>query len=387
MEDGGPVAEGSTGNVEETLADASTDVVRTEGGSSGEVEEVWDPFANARVVPLEWPIGRNLMGDFNDDGYDDVALYDDEWLEVLVWRPGRERFEQTAREEVRFFGRLHGGFVDGDDVLDIIGFNTAYMGPAGLTQIGVHPDTFEIGPRWDVPGVFVGVADLYGDRRANALVQTSSGIHVYAVDGAGGWESVEVLEAPEYCSNPIGAFAEINGDGDVDVVVAGSCGAVIFTSTDDGSLALQGVYDTGIDEPLGVTLADFDDDAKLDLAVWTHPSLVTSDTTVTVRSGSGDGQFDAVLATVLDDDGNWQRVTPVDVDGDGVAEPFVATVEGTLLDATLDAGFARITDQLELAPPPVDARYVQAANLDGDACEDIVTSTDEQGTIAILVPC
>ena len=116
-------------------------------------------------------------------------------------------------------------------------------------------------------------------------------------------------------------LVDLNGDGDLDVVVSSNLGVYVFLGKGDGTLSSPEVYHPG-DYPSWVLSADFNGDGIPDLAVAnnTNPNPCH----VTILLGKGDGTFQPPVAFRVGD-GPTGLIT-ADFNHDG--KPDLATLTG-----------------------------------------------------------
>jgi Bacterial Ig-like domain (group 3)/FG-GAP-like repeat/FG-GAP repeat len=186
------------------------------------------------------------------------------------------------------------------------------------------------------------VADVNGDGQPDLLVANSCASSTSCING-----SVGVLLGngdatfKKAVTYPAGFFpisvdvADLNGDGKPDLVVAnnqngGSVGVLLGNG--DGTFASIVNYASGGSSPTSVAVADVNGDGKLDLVV-ANPSS----NTVGILLGNGDGTFQAPL--IYRTGGNFPfSVAIADVNGDGKPDLVVANEDsnnvGVLLNNT-----------------------------------------------------
>jgi hypothetical protein len=174
------------------------------------------------------------------------------------------------------------GDLDGDGHVDIV---TANQGnDTASVLLGNGDGTFAVkvdhvtgsGPSLVVLG------DLDRDGKLDVVVveSTSLGVMLGHGDGTFG-ERGELLVGMNPSS---AALADIDGDGKVDLVVAGNDHQVaVLRGTGDGGFAAPAAYPTAW-WATGLTVGDFNRDAKLDILVWVRGGFA-------LLAGHGDGTF------------------------------------------------------------------------------------------------
>ena len=224
-------------------------------------------------------------------------------------------------------------------------------------------------------------ADVDGDGDLDAVVGEAYGnIRLFENEG-GAFAPVPDADNP-FAGLPVDevarpAFVDLDGDGDLDLVVGGSYGAIQLFENDNGAFVEQ----TGADNPFGSILVDYaaapafvdlDGDSDLDLVVGEYGGTVhafeNANGAFTELTGS-DNPFDSILA---------YGGTPafVDLDGDGDLDLALGTVYGDIRAFENDNGaFTELTGPNN----PFDgifAGYFAApsfVDLDGDGDLDLVS--------------
>ncbi|MCA9729641.1 MAG: VCBS repeat-containing protein, partial [Candidatus Eisenbacteria bacterium] len=260
----------------------------------------------------------------------------------------------------------------------------------------------------------VAAADMNGDGLPDAVAGQLGiappgfppgidGVYVYlnqgSVDGAPATFSAPVRYPVLYDPLDV-ALADIDADGDLDVVLAcffndiGAFGGniAILRNNGDGSLQTATYLDTGIHGAHGVCAGDLDGDGDVDLAVTNHGR---SGTTISVFANLGNGAF-APRITYETGAADPNGIAAADLDNDGDLDLAVAHDEPARVSILFNDGtgvFGEPSGYPGIFPEVNDGEYgslvVFDADLDGDS--DIAyTSTfaydeyEDDGKIAIL---
>lgn len=204
------------------------------------------------------------------------------------------------------------GDFDGDGTDDLFAGGHFYHVQAGQ----VVDVTQRAGVNVPADAVFAGFADLDNDGRLDLfVVGADQHGHVYRNAGGGRFEDVS---AKAGIGNVFGArkaiFADLDHDGDLDIVLVGGSRLAFYRNNADGSfteVADAMGFNATHAEPSDAAFADFGGDGRLDLLVANAqgaPSLYHNDggrhfTDVIARSGVSVGGAVAVTAADYNNDG------------------------------------------------------------------------------------
>jgi len=173
------------------------------------------------------------------------------------------------------------------------------------------------------------------------------------------------------------AAGDVNGDGLLDLVSSdGSESVAVFLNLGGGAFATGVAYDSGNRNMRGVTLADFDNDGALDIAV-ANPDSDRPQAAVSVLLNNGDGTFGAFSKWRVSD--RPEVVAVADIDGDGNADLVVGDqrFSGTapLLGVRLGRGDGTFAGASTLAASAF-PRAIAVADINDDDRPDVVLATD-----------
>jgi len=259
-----------------------------------------------------------VSGDFNNDGYPDLAIADDSGTIQIFLGNGNGTF--TTGASIRPF--VSGGTglgvslatadFNGDGNLDLVA-NGHYI------LLGKGDGTFTIGTPTALGSSYgAQVADFNGDGHADIVVFTGDSDFMMLLGNGEG----TFTQGPVTGSSGVGIFftvGDFNGDGIPDIAVTGgfSLGVQILLGNGDGSFTDGSMYLNGLGiDAEGIAAGDFNGDGRADLAVSDMMNQ-----TVTVLTGNGDGTFTVgtpVSTGMPAGSGAYQRqVVTGDFNGDG----------------------------------------------------------------------
>jgi hypothetical protein len=275
------------------------------------------PFPNHSVTPVL----SMITGDFNGDGLLDLAVLDGIGNTTIFLNHkigpllhGGVFIQQQVFHSPPFEGDgLATGDFNGDGKLDLVatGISLSLGGTPSIDIfLGNGDGTFGsaipvngsrgIGFGFGTPAV----GDFNGDGKLDLAVAGStdagSGVFVFLGNGDGTFQAGVIYAA----TGSSAAVADINGDGKLDIITNG--GSVLLGNGDGTFTSGGGVPINGNSSPL---LGDFNGDGKLDVAVsglylalgngdgtFQNPIQVATDNAITLAMGdfNGDGKLDLV---------------------------------------------------------------------------------------------
>ena len=344
-------------------------------------------FATATTVPVGGGPDGIAAGDFNRDGFVDLAVADTHTQQLSILLGDGSGAFPTSREIV--LGNAPRGVrcadFNGDGILDVVTANLVGQFGSGVSVLMGRGDGTFAEPRHYLPAtvssVSVDLADVDADGDIDIIVASDlsnplaiDGINVLYNDGLGYFTDWYL----QSCRDPVAVTAgDLNLDGDVDFMAV--CRALGDTTTYH-TLGV-GVFDiTG--GPLNfppdhALLADMDGDGSPDLV---YASRAASK--VEVLAGRGDGFVGGVLASVAVNSPEYFDVRDVDTDGDldvAVVSPAEGRVTLLLNDGrgALTVGMA-----LTLDGPP---QSVLVTDVNGDGAPDLIVSGQTEDRLAVFL--
>jgi FG-GAP-like repeat/Abnormal spindle-like microcephaly-assoc'd, ASPM-SPD-2-Hydin len=272
-----------------------------------------------------------LTADFNGDGKPDLARGDGS----IFLSNGDGTFSQGTTINLGknvSFNIIATADFNGDGKPDLLAQTSTFfyvlLGNGDGTFQVTTPITTNIGTQ-----IFsVVVADVNRDGKADVIGKSGSQLFVFLGRGDGTFGTATIYTP---LANGFSGFtvADFNGDGKLDIAVDGDIANAIgpvgvMLGNGDGTFQTAKLS-TGVNSPFGIAAGDFNGDGKIDLAVsGTNLSDFTEQTYILL--GNGDGTFQAPGSPVP---GN-ELVSTIDLNGDGKldlvvwASPFIETFLG-----------------------------------------------------------
>ncbi|MBJ6107847.1 VCBS repeat-containing protein [Hymenobacter sp. BT523] len=277
------------------------------------------------------------------------------------------------------------GDMDGDGDLDLVvasNYAAGSSNPAFAT-LGVR--------RNDGNGVFsngsdnsaglspqsVVLADVDGDGDLDVLAASSTSTGTVTVllnDGSGtltNAPSVNVGSSPQGV-----ALGDVDGDGDLDLLAANSGSNTVSVRFNNGSGTFGGGSNVAVaNAPTCVALNDVDGDGDLDLLTAGNGTSGT----ISVRLNAGDGTFGGSTQAAV---GNSPLGLALgDVDGDGDADVLTANYTANTVSVRLNSGgVLGGTQEVNVGDHP---RSVALSDVDGDGDLDLLTANEFASTVSV----
>ncbi len=240
------------------------------------------------------------------------------------------------------------GDFNGDGKLDLAVVNFASNTVTVL--LGTGTGQFNTAPGSPIPvgasPVFVASADINGDQKADLIVANSGDntLTVLLGDGTGRFVaapggSIALATAPQAI-----ALGDLNKDGSPDIAVVSSSANAVTVLLGDGTghfhSPASGTFAVG-SLPLAVALADMNGDGNLDMLIAN-----AGDNTVSELLGDGTGAFTVAPGSPFSAGSKPSSLAIGDFNGDGVADFITANSNSnnvTLLLGSLAGGFTAAT--------------------------------------------
>ena len=171
----------------------------------------------------------------------------------------------------------------------------------------------------------------------------------------------------------------IDGDGDVDVIVSGGSTnqLSVFKNNGDGTFAAQVGYPCG-SGPRGVLAADLDGDSDQDLV-----TTVNTDS-ISVLKNNGDGTFASAIKYDAGDEPF--SVSAADMDWDNDLDIVVTNWNDDNVSILANTGTGTFMPGLTFATG-IEPQSVFAADLDGDSDPDLAVANRMSDSVSIVVNC
>ncbi len=355
--------------------DGKMDIVVADGASST-VEVLLNSGTGSAASSVSSASGVSVpaslvVGDFNGDGKLDIALHNKFDLKIVVLLGnGDGTFQAPVKTVTTSNGRLVVGDFNNDGHPDLATGNQIFLGKGD--------GTFQSALTTSYGGTFYTAADLNGDGNLDLLGIDSAGISVLLGIGDGSFGAASSTAVTGAVRSV--AVADMNGDRKLDVIAGVSGGKVlVLLGNGDGTLQTALTQTSSVVDPYEIAVADFTADGLRDVIVAggiTEP--------VSLLAGSGTGSLDAekLLALGFADNVTGASLATADFDGNGTPDlvaPSGVTGRVVLWLSKSTGGFA--TPNVY----PYSGGIVASADFNGDARPDAIFAGTSTGKVGVML--
>ena len=386
------------GRLDLVVANSSTNSVSVLlGNGNGTFQQAQSSAAGDNPVSL-------AVGDFNSDGTLDLAAADGGGRGVNVMFGNRDgTFRAPTHIPAGFTengqrgpGSLATGDFNGDGRMDLVVTSNYghdyYSYPQGIADVllAVGDGSFRAPRTYWAYNRALGAAvvtDFNGDGFQDLVTEMPdySAVIVLLGDGQGNVGNYEWAGPVAAISSNPSAAADLNGDGDIDLVSAPGAHegyesvGVMLGDGHDGCLSQYPSYYGVGGTPDAAILGDFDRDGKLDIA-----AAVSANNDVSIVRGLGDGKFSTAEHFAVGA-GTNAVVTNGDFNADGRvdAADYVVWRKNGGTRQEYDAWRANFGQSASpgTAPRPV---ALAAGDFNGDGWLDIATANAKANSVSVL---
>jgi hypothetical protein len=230
--------------------------------------------------------------------------------------------------------------VNGDGKPDLVVTNSESSGLVAVL-LGRGDGTFRPAVNYSSGGEFpfsVAVADVNGDGKPDLLLandnyNTNGTVGVLLGNGDGTFQQAVAYNSGGYQAFSVTA-ADVNGDGKIDVVVANLCSDIncvnpssvgVLLGNGNGTFQSAAAYSSGAYQAFSIAVADLNHDGNPDLVVANECGNIKcgQEGTVGVLLGKGNGNFHSVVSYAS---GGYSTssLAVADVNGDGIPDLLTA---------------------------------------------------------------
>ncbi len=378
-----------------SFSDSVSEVAIFQGSGNGSFNPATPLLAPTGASPVALTIA-----DLNNDGRNDIATANSISGDVAVLINNNDRFGPNTFPTNALPGVIAAADFNGDGSLDTITGTQTTGGTANNLLIsfgngaGGINGTQSISLTGAVQTIIA--ADLNNDSRADIIIANPNGsssfnsVNVYLNTGN---NTLLFQNIPSSSSN-LGfgirnlVVGDFNNDGRRDVVAGSSTGNVIalILGTANGISSSSTSFAVPVSTPV-VAAGNFNGDGNLDLVVAGNNSSSGTGAVFTLL-GNGSGTFSQVGESIAA--ANPNSITSGDFNGDSISDVAVTNSLGsfnssnTLVLVALGIGNGRFAPPVSYAVG-IDARAITAADFNGDRRLDLVVANRGSNSFSVLL--
>jgi hypothetical protein len=343
------------------------------------------------LAPVDYTAGLGpyspIVSDLNGDGHSDVAVaLQGEASVAVLLGSGNGALGAPVSFVVGdnpFIVRVSEFNVDGKPDLA-----TTNLGGASLSVLlGRGDGTFRSAvntslsaqPAWEAVG------DFNGDGRPDLAVTfaNQAGLLVLMGNGKGGFRRSATYSTGNTGPDPSVTAGDLNADGHPDLVVTNGGGASIAVYLNDGNGGFhpRTEYATG-DSPGGLAIGDVNRDGRPDLVVANGDVISSTESTVSVLLGNGDGTFKPQVKYVT----GLAPAGPVlaDFNRDRKVDIATASNQTKKVSVLLGNGDGTFGPQTAYSSPGANPSGLSDGDLNGDRYTDLVVADYVNHAVAVI---
>jgi hypothetical protein len=366
------------GNLDLVVANSRSNTIASLLGSSG------GHFGPADIALGRGPVAL-AVADLNHDGRPDMAAVDDYSVALLIARADGSfgvpvRVAVGAKPAGVAIADLNGDhdpdlLVSTNEltgrVVVLLGMGNGSFGPGVSYSAGFNPT-----------GIIV--ADLNGDARPDVIVPTQYGrvsILLNNGDGTLGPRTDVIIGSQPVIGAYQVAAGDLNGDGRVDLVVAG--GGEVFLMFGDGTGAILPTQ-TYVLAPqvAGIAIADMNHDGIPDLVESNSGTYLTDPSQVTILLGHGGANFGAPAGFRCGP--TPYGVAVADLDVDGALDVVTVNYASNTVSVLRGDGSGALLPRLDFGTGTYPSALV-LADMNGDASPDVITANLNSQSLSVLL--
>lgn len=341
-------------------------------------------FVSADSYELGHAVGSTAIGDFNGDQHRDVAVTVSATYPLLLLGNGAGKFTLATDQNQSYGTQPPSPSIvaadfngDGKRDLDIVERTDAFPFGQPFLLFGAGDGTFGTPSPIDAGPSLVG--DVNSDGRSDLVFRSINVNSITTLLGRADGAFTQMMTTMIYPAGDVAALGDLNHDGKPDLLVFENLSMRAWLGKGDGTFT-QSQLVSNSPQPIYaqyVTIADLDGDGNGDIVVVSYPAAASP---LLIYYGNGDGTFqDAALLPIS----HWYtQLVIADVNLDGKPDLILSDDNGIAV--MLNLGSRSFGNELHFVAGQHLAG-LSVADVNGDGYLDIITANANGSTVSVLL--
>ena len=297
-------------------------------------------------------------------------------INAVTPAPNQKAVVRTSSVTVQFSQNLTAGSAA---ALRVFSSQRGGLRSGNSGTVTANNDALTFAPTFDFrPGETVRMSVTTAAQSSNGALAVPR-MFQFTAAATGGYGTFSGGSSPSVGSSPYNvAVADVDNDGDLDLLTPTFGGASVSVRLNNGSGTFSGGSDPSVgSQPRSVTTADIDSDGDLDFLTANYNA-----NSVSVRFNNGGGTFSG--STDYTVGSQPQSITTADVDGDGDLDFLVANGASNNVIVRLNDGTGNFSGGSTISVGTLPFN-IQTGDVDGDGDFDLLTANWGVGSTTVSI--